>query len=192
MSDPASVCSYPSTSSPHLVPPYTLLGGPENIKLLFDSVMQLMQQSVADNQANSRAYAALNLRRAENAATIDHLGSLNAVISAQTGDTSGQQTVSPIRTGIGDTMAAAAYPANRSTDQSSAAIAAGIAESVQTNVTTQVSALTEQVAALGATITTTVQSLADSQASIAASFAVMAAALSALKPPASSTGTPAA
>jgi hypothetical protein len=182
MADQLAPCPYPGTSAPHLVPPYTLLGGPENIKYLFDRMMMLDNQAALDNQANARAYAALNLRRAENAATIDHLGSLNAVISAQTGDTSDQQTTSPIRTGLGDTMAGAVYPANRATDQASAGIAAAIAESVQTNVTTQVAALTEQVLALGGTITTGLQALSDSNASIAASLAAMAAALTALSP----------
>jgi hypothetical protein len=173
---------YPGTSGPHLVPPYTLLGGPENLKLLFDNAMALMQQSVADNQRNARAYAAIDLRRAENAATIDHLSNVNAVISAQTGQTSDQQTTSPIRTGTGDNLAAGAAPTNRVTDTAGNAVAAGIAESVQTNVTTQISALTEQVLALGGTITTGLQAISDTNASIAASLAAMAAALTALKP----------
>jgi hypothetical protein len=184
MSDsPATApCLYPGTSAPHLVPPYSLLGGPENIKYLFDRMMMLDNQAALDNQANARAYAALNLRRSENAATIDHLGSLNAVISAQSGDTSDQQTDSPIRTGVGDAMASASYPANRSVDQAAAGIAAAVAESVQTNVTTQVSALSEQILALGGTITTGLQAVSDSNASIAASLASMAAALTALAP----------
>src|ERR1700683_1989628 len=137
------VAPTPYTSGPHMIPPYTLLGGPENLKLLFDTTMGILQQSVIDNQVNARAYNAINLRRAENAATVDHLANMNVVISAQTGDTSDQQTVSPIRTGVGDTVASSAYPANRATDQASAGIAAAVAESVQTNVTTQISALTE-------------------------------------------------
>jgi hypothetical protein len=173
---------YPGTSAPHLVPPYTLLGGPENIKYLFDRMMMLDNQAALDNQSNARAYAALNLRRESNAATIEHLGQLNAVISAQTGDTSDQQTVSPIRTGAGDNLAAGSVPSNRTIDTASAGIAAGIVESVQTNITTQVSALTEQILALGGTITTGLQAVSDSNASIAASLATMAAALTALAP----------
>ena len=164
-------CNY--TSSPHMVPPYTLLGGPENIKLLFDTTMALLQQSIADNQADARGMAAIGRRRAENAATVDHLANINAVISAQTGDTSGQQTVSPIRTGAGDNVAAGAVPSNRTIDDAAAGIAAAVTESVQTNVTTQVSALTEQVAALGGTITTALQALADSQAAIASALTAL-------------------
>jgi hypothetical protein len=164
---------YPGTSAPHLVPPYTLLGGPENIKLLFDNAMALMQQSVADNQSNSRAYAAINLRRAENAATIDHLANVNAVISAQTGDTSNQQTTSPIRTGSGDNLAAGSVPANRVTDTAAAGIAAAVTESVQTNVTSQISALTEQITALGGTITTALQALAVSNSAIASALTAL-------------------
>jgi hypothetical protein len=178
----SDVCTYPATSGPHLVPPYTLLGGPENMKVIFDRFSALMGQGAEDNQANSRAWNAFNLGAATDAALIKHLAQLNLVTSSQTGDTSAQQTTSPIRTGIGDTMAAASYPPNRVTDTASAAVAAGIAESVQTNVTTQVSALSEQITALGATITTAVQELADSNASIAASFSVLAAALTALAP----------
>jgi hypothetical protein len=175
---------YPNglTSGPHMIPPYTLLGGPENLKLLFDSIMQISQQGILDNQANSRAYAAINLRRAENAATADHLANMNVVIAAQVGDASGQQTTSPIRTGAGDNLAAGAAPTDRVTDTAGNAVAAGIAESVQTNVTTQVSALSLQITALGGTITTALQAVSDSNASIAASLATMAAALTALAP----------
>jgi hypothetical protein len=169
-------------SSPHQIPPYTLLGGPENIKLLFDNAMALMQQSVADNQANARALADLNLRRATNSATIDHLGNLNAVISAQAGDTSSQQTVSPVRTGVGDTVAASAYPADRSVDTASAGIAAAVTESVQTNVTSQVSALAAQIGTLttmvndlAGSVTTNLQAVADSNAAIAAALVKIAA-----------------
>lgn len=179
--DPIAPVPY-GTSMPHMIPPYTLLGGPENVKLLFDTIMGLQTQMLADNQANARAYAALNLRAAENAAIASHFVNMNVVISAQTGDTSGQQTTSPIRTGTGDAVAAAAYTPNRTTDTADAAVAAGIAESVQTNVTTQVSALSEQITALGGMITTALQAVSNSNASVAASFAAMAAALTALAP----------
>lgn len=173
--DPAM--NYPGTSGPHLVPPYTLLGGPENLKLLFDTTMTLLQQMAADNQRNARGYAAIDLRRAENAATVDHLANMNVVISAQTGDTSNQQTASPIRTGIGDTMAASAYPANRATDTASAGVAAGVTESVQTNITaqvaemvTQVGTLTTMVQNMAGDVTTALQALADSNAAIASAL----------------------
>jgi hypothetical protein len=165
---------YPGTSGPHLVPPYTLLGGPENQKLLFDSVMQVMQQMAGDNQTNARAYAAINLRRAENAATVDHLANMNVVISAQSGDTANQQATDPTRTAAADNLAAAAAPANRAIDTAIAGVASAVAESVQTNVTTQVSALSEQIVALGGTITTALQALADSQAAIAAALTALA------------------
>jgi hypothetical protein len=170
------------TSGPHMVPPYTLLGGPENLKLLFDNVMQVMQQGVIDNQTNARAYAAINLRRAENAATVDHLANMNVVISAQSGDTANQSQGDPSRTAAADNLAAGVAPTNRVSDTAGNAVAAGIAESVQTNVTTQVSALSEQILALGGTITAGLQAVSDSNASIAASLATMAAALTALGP----------
>lgn len=170
------------TSGPHMIPPYTVLGGPENLKLLFDNVMQTMQQSIVDNQVNARAYAAINLRRSENAATVDHLANMNVVISAQSGDTANQSQSDPTRTAAADNLAAGAAPTNRVTDTAGNAVAAAIAESVQTNVTTQVSALSEQVLALGGTITAGLQAVSDSNASIAASLAAMASALTALAP----------
>ncbi len=160
----------PSISYPHLVPPYTLLGGPENVKLLYDTIMSLMTQGVADNQANARAYNALNLRAAENAAVASHFVNMNVVIAAQTGGTSGQQTTSPIRTGVGDTLAASAYPANRAVDVGAAgistaneAIAAAIAKSVNDTITTELSTLQQ-----------TIQALADAQATIAAALTKLA------------------
>lgn len=182
MPDPNYTIPNGLTSGPHLVPPYTLLGGPENIKLLFDSQMALIQQLATDNQANARAYNAINLRRAENAATVDHLSNMNVVISAQSGDTANQAQGDPSRTAAADNLAAGVAPTNRVTDVAGNAVAAGIVESVQTNVTTQVSALTEQVLALGGTITTGFEALSNGLNAQAASIAVLAAALTALKP----------
>ena len=181
MSDNPSPAVLDTARFPPETPYVSLLGGHENMKLLFDNAMALMQQSIADNQANARAYQAINLRRAENAATIDHLGSLNAVISAQTGDTSNQQTTDPIRTGIADTMAAASYTPNRTADVSAAGIAAAVTESVQTNVTaqvaeiaTQVATLSEMVQAMAGNVTTALQALADSNALIASALSALA------------------
>ena len=174
MSDTPSPAVLDTVRFPPETPHISLLGGHENMKLLYDTTMALLMQSVADNQANARSYAALNLRRAENAATIDHLGSLNAVISAQAGDTSDQQTTDPIRTGAADALAAAAYTPNRTVDTASAGISAADLESVQTNVTTQISALTEQITALAGGVTTALQALADSNALIASALSALA------------------
>jgi hypothetical protein len=172
----------PQTCYPTQIPPHTLIGGPENIKLLFDDTMSDISINRKSLLRHQDGWESLCLRNANFSASFDHMILANMAISGQTGDTSAQQTTSPIRTGIGDDVAAGATPQNRATDTASSAVAAGIAESVQTNVTTQVSALTEQILALGGTITTGFQALTDSNASIAASLAVLASALTALKP----------
>lgn len=160
--------------TPSVAPAHTLLGGAENMKLLFDTTMAILQQGIMDNQASARNLATLHLRMAHNAATIDHLAGLNVVISAQTGDTAGQQTVSPIRTAAGDNLAGGAAPANRITDTAGsvagAGVNAGVAEAVQGNVTSQLAVLSETVSSLGGTITTALQALADSNALIASAL----------------------
>lgn len=78
----------------------------QNIKALLDRYVALLGQGAEDNQSNARAYAAINLRRAENAATVDHLANIGLLQLGQTGATENQQTVSPVRTGTGDAIAA--------------------------------------------------------------------------------------
>lgn len=60
--------------------------------------------------ASSRAWEDLKLRKAQNAATFDHFMNMNSAqataTAEQTGQTEDQQTVSPIRTGAGDAIAA--------------------------------------------------------------------------------------
>lgn len=168
-----------SEQNPNLVPNVThqptLLGGAENIKLLFDEELDNRRERLADQ----RAWEVHKLRMAGNQEAFDNFIRFTTAgataTSQQTGQTANEQAVSPIRTGTGDTVAASAYPANRATDTAVASVAAAVAESVQTNVTTQISALTEQITGLGGTITTALQALADSNA-------LIASALSALKP----------
>lgn len=165
--------------SPRVTHQPSLLGGAENMKLLFDTTMAIVQQIVTDNQANARAWNALNLetasRRSANNGAYDHAVSMGSVLAAQAGVTESQQTVSPIRTGAADNLAAGGAPANRITDTTgavaggtietaSAAVAAAIAKSVNDTITLELSALQQ-----------TIQAIADSQAAIAA-------ALTALKP----------
>lgn len=60
--------------------------------------------------ANDRAWEDLKLRKAQNAATFDHFSNMTAATATatalQTGQTENEQTVSPIRTGTGDAIAA--------------------------------------------------------------------------------------
>ena len=57
------------TPSPQVIPQHSLLGGAENMKMLFDNTMALTQQALIDNQRDAR-------RRASNDAAFDHLVSM--------------------------------------------------------------------------------------------------------------------
>jgi hypothetical protein len=75
-----------------------------NSKLAYDSAAQLQNQSFLDNQGSARAWEELKLAQARDMHIVTHMSQLNALISAQTGDTSDQQTTSPVRTGTGDAI----------------------------------------------------------------------------------------
>lgn len=78
-----------------------------NAKLQYDAAAALQNQLLADNQANARAWNSLNLRKAQNAETMDHWVDMLGVPAGQVGTTEGQQTVSPIRTATGDAIVGA-------------------------------------------------------------------------------------
>lgn len=97
------------------------------MKLLFDDTMKSLS-------SNAYAWQNLNYAIAHDAAVVKHIANLNAVTSGQTGQTANEQTVSPERTGAGDALAAAAYPANRTIDTATASVAtaaAGVATANQ-------------------------------------------------------------
>ena len=75
-----------------------------NAKALFDFTSQLQAQALLDNQANARAVHSLELRRAQNAATVDHLAQIGLLQAGQTGFTENQAAVSPVRTATGDAI----------------------------------------------------------------------------------------
>src|ERR1035441_1364818 len=88
----------PEYPNPNLTPQVThqpsLLGGAENIKLLFDEELDNRRE----NLANARAWETLKLKTATDAQAVSNLAQLNAVISAQVSNIETQQTVSPVRT----------------------------------------------------------------------------------------------
>jgi hypothetical protein len=152
----------------------SLLGGAENMKLLFDSEMSVLQllannaqtlnhqgnvnnQSVAqqaslDNQEDARAWSALKLRLAQNAATLDHLAAMNNLAQAQVGTTESQQTVSPAGT--------AESEANKGAVGAAMAGQAVNAEAVTANVVNLFTSLTPVIAsALAAAISQTIAAL---------------------------------
>src|ERR1017187_9111807 len=107
--------------NPNLSPCVThqpsLLGGAENIKLLFDEEIDNRRESLA----RQRAWEAISLdqaqtssRSAQNAATIDHAINAGIVLAGQVSTTEGQQTVSPAGTaaGAGEAVSAEAVTAN--------------------------------------------------------------------------------
>jgi hypothetical protein len=119
--------------NPNLSPCVThqpsLLGGAENIKLLFDEELDSRRETLA----RARAWEAISLeqaqisnRRSQNAATIDHAINANLVLSAQVGSTEGQQTVSPAGTAASETTKGAVAAAGASEAVSAAGITANI------------------------------------------------------------------
>lgn len=77
----------------------TLIGGPENMKLLFDTSLATFHETVS----RQRAWEDIALRRSQNAATVDHYINMGAALAGQVGVTEGQQTVSPAGTAASET-----------------------------------------------------------------------------------------
>ena len=148
-----------STPNPNLSPCVThqpsLLGGAENMKLLFDEELDHRRESLARQrawEAIALEQAQISNRRAQNAATIDHAINAGLVLSGQAGATEGQQTVSP-----------AGIAASETTKGAVAAAGAGeavSAEAVTANVANLFTSLTPVIAsALAAAISQTIAAL---------------------------------
>jgi hypothetical protein len=134
MADATTNPNYNPGFNPNLSPAVThqpsLLGGAENIKLLFDEELD----SRRETQARQRAWEAISLeqaqisnRRAQNAATIDHAISAGMVLSGQIGATEGQQTVSPAGTAASETTKGAVAAAGAGEAVSAEAVTANTA-----------------------------------------------------------------
>jgi hypothetical protein len=148
-----------AVANPNLSPQVThqpsLLGGAENIKLLFDELLDNRRETVA----RARAWEAISLdmaqtasRRAQNAATFDHAVNAGLVLAGQVGTTEGQQVVSPAGTAASETTKGAVAAAG-------AGEAVG-AETVTANVANLMTALTPVIAsALANAISQTVAAL---------------------------------
>jgi len=111
--------------------------------------------------ARSRAWETLQLRISNDAATVSHMINVGAVLAGQVGTTSGQQTVSPVRTAVGENVTAGATPANRIVDTggavASGGISASVAEAALGNVTAQLANLVTEIAGLAALMAQVVQ-----------------------------------
>ena len=141
--------------SPAVTHQPSLLGGAENIKLLFDEELDNRRESLA----RQRAWEAVSLdlaqtasRRAQNAATIDHAINAGIVLSGQIGISEGQQVVSPAGTAASETTKGAVAAAGAGEAVS--------AEAVTANVANLMTAMTPVIAsALAAAISQTIAAL---------------------------------
>jgi len=134
--------------TPNVTHQPSLLGGAENIKLLFDEELDNRRETLA----RQRAWEDLSLRRASNAATIDHAINAGIVLAGQVGTTEGQQTVSPAGTSASEAIKGAVGTA--------AAGEAVSAEAITANVANLFTSLTPVIAsALATAISQTIAAL---------------------------------
>jgi hypothetical protein len=112
------------------IPPHTLIGGPENIKLLFDEELDNRREVLA----SQRAWETVKLdqaqtasRRAQNAASFDKAMDTLIILSQQIGTTEGQQTVSPAGTAASETTKGAVAAAGAGEAVSAEAVTANVA-----------------------------------------------------------------
>jgi hypothetical protein len=94
-----------------------------NFKLLYDDTSSDISINRKSLFRHQDAWETLRLRNSQFAASFDHALLAAVAIANQTGSTDNQAAITPIRTGIGDTMAAASYPANRTIDTATAGTA---------------------------------------------------------------------
>jgi hypothetical protein len=144
-----------TTLNPNLSPAVThqpsLLGGAENMKLLFDDTMAALSRARTVAQSHDNAWETLRFTTASDAQVVKHLAQLNFVAAGQTGATENQQSVTPIRTGAADAQnqqpAGAVYPPIRNVDQSGSTATAGI-QAAQEQIAANVAALSDVVTKL--------------------------------------------
>lgn len=116
--------------SPNVTHQPSLLGGAENMKLLFDNVMTLTQAALIDNQRDAR-------RRASNDAAYDHLVSMAAASGLLNSNQIAQDKL--------DT----ASGAEETADAGTSVAAEGVAVSAQTVATSLGNLLTFMISAGG-------------------------------------------
>lgn len=147
--------------APNVTHQPSLLGGAENMKLLFDDTMADLSDGRKMSRRHADAWETLRLKQAQNLEFATHLANVNAVNAGQTGATENQQSVSPVRTGVADNVAAGATPANRITDTTGAvaggAVNSATAQATLNNVTAQLGELTTLVASLAGLLAQQIQ-----------------------------------
>lgn len=129
-----------------------------NFKALYDDTQSDVSINRKSLMRHQDAWETLRLRNSQFSASFDHALLAAVAIANQTGSTENQQAVTPIRTGIGDTMAASSYPANRAIDTSDASVsvaAAGVAtanQAIADALATAVALFNQGIAALQAVV----------------------------------------
>jgi hypothetical protein len=101
-----------------------------NLKALYDDTQSDVSINRKSLMRHQDAWETLRLRNSQFAASFDPALLAAVAIANQTGSTEKEQMVTPIRTGVGDTLAASAYTPNRAVDTSDATVsvaAAGVA-----------------------------------------------------------------
>jgi hypothetical protein len=147
-------------ANPNLSPAIThqpsLLGGAENMKLLFDDVQCHLSRTRGVSSSHDNAWETLRYQIAHDSQVVKHLAQLQSVTAGQTGDTANQQTVSPVRTATADNVAAGATPANRVVDEGGAVAATAVdsatVQATLANVTSQIGELVSAVTGLTALV----------------------------------------
>lgn len=156
-----STDSTPVATCPVFVPPHMIIGGSDIAKTAFEGFSADMREVTARSLSNARAWDQIAQDSARRSLDFYSLVSFNAAVAGQTGDTSNQQTTSPVRTGAADNVAAGATPANRITDETGAvaggAVESATAQATLANVTAQVGELAAQVSSLTALVAQLVQ-----------------------------------
>lgn len=131
-----------------------------NLKMLAEDTISDISINRKSLMRHQDAWETQRLRQAQFHASFDHALLAAVAIANQTGATENQQDVTPIRTGTGDALASAAYPANRTIDTATAgtAVAAeGVATANQAladQLATAVALMTQGLAALQAVVVT--------------------------------------
>ena len=94
-------------TNPNLSPQVThqpsLLGGAENMKLLFDNTLAHLGRVQTVAASHDNAWETLRFTTAQDAQVVKHLAQLATVAANQTGQTENQQTVSPAGTAASET-----------------------------------------------------------------------------------------
>jgi len=124
------------------IPAHTVIGAESVAQTSFQHYNERMARISEDAHKVARAYDELGLESARSMLKFNNAVFANLAVAGQTGDTSNQQTASPIRTGLGEDAAGGAKPANRAIDNATAEGAGSVAKVGDASAADLVAALT--------------------------------------------------